>query len=182
MKFKILTILIFVFFFSVELVSAIGLGANPSFFDFELRIGQSKEAKILVFNISKEAGIFQVSPDELNDWIKIEPNNFRLEAGENKEVKIKILAKEEGRKATNISVLATPLERSSFSVGPGIKIPLKLNVGEERPIFLASLLAALNQNWPWLIIGILIICLILIFGIKYLKGRKLTRHPQRNYE
>src|SRR4030042_3669372 len=88
MKFKILIILFFSFLFSFNSALAIGIGAKPSFLDLELKVDQSKEVKILVYNISQEAGIFQVFPDELNEWIKIEPTNFRLEAGENKEIKI----------------------------------------------------------------------------------------------
>ena len=176
MKFKILIILLFVFclLFSFDSALAIGIGAKPSFLDLELKVGQSKEVKILVYNISQEAGIFQVFPDELNEWIKIEPNNFRLEAGENKEVKIKILAKEEGSKASNLSVLATPLNRQSFSVGPGLKIPLRLNIKEGRSIFLASLLGAISQNWTWTI-GILAIFLIGLFLIKCLERQKKRR-------
>ena len=175
MKFKILTIIfsIFCFLFCFGQVLAIGIGATPSFLDLELKLGQSKEVKILVYNISQEAGIFQVFPDELKEWIKIEPNNFRLEAGEDKEVKIKILAKEGGGKTTNLSISATSLDRQSFSIGPGLKIPMRLTVREERPIFLASVLEALRKNLSLISIAILIgIFLIGFFLIKYLKKRK----------
>lgn len=173
MKFKILIILFFCFLLSFDSALAIGIGAKPSFLDLELKVGQSKEVEILVYNISQEPGIFQVFPDELNTWIKIEPNNFRLEAGENKEVKITVLAKEEGGKAIYLSVLANPLDRSSFSVGPGLKIPLRLDVSKEGSIFLASVLEALRQNLSLISIVILIgIFLIGFFLIKYLKKRK----------
>jgi len=181
MKFKIFLIsfLIFCFFLSIDQVLALGVGANPSFLDLELKVNQQKEAKILVYNISQEPGIFQIFPEELKDWIKIRPDNFRLEAGENKEVEIKVLAKEGGQRATDLSVSAIPLDRQSFSISPGLKIPLRLNVMEERPIFLASVLEAFRQSWPWLIVGILVICLIGIFLIKYFKRRKkiIARGP-----
>lgn len=181
MKFKILTILLFVFcfLFSFDSVLAIGIGTKPPFLDLELRVGQSKKTKILVYNISQEAGIFQVFPDELNDWIKIEPNNFRLEAEENREVKITILAKEDGIKATNLSVLANPLDRQSFSVGPGLKVPLRLNVKKERLIFLAFALGFISQNWIW-IAGILMVCLIGFFLVKYFKREKKAVSPPEN--
>jgi hypothetical protein len=184
MKFKILIILffsfLFSFLFSFNSVLAIGIGVKPSFLDLELKVGQSKEIKILVYNISQEAGIFQVFPDELNEWIKIEPNNFRLEAGENKEVKIKILAKEEGERVTNLSVLATPLNRRSFSVGPGLKIPLKLNVNKEKSIFLASVLEVFKQSLPWILVEILAIVLIGLFLLKFLKRREKVIAPPEN--
>ena len=182
MKFKILIILLFVFclLFFFDSALAIGIGAKPSFLDLELKVGQSKEVKILVYNISQEAGIFQVFPDELNEWIKIEPNNFRLEAGENEGIKIKILAKEEGERVTNLSVLAIPLDRRSFSVGPGLKIPLKLNVKEERSIFLASVLEAFRQGLPWISVGISAIVLIGFFLLKYFKRKKKVIAPPEN--
>ena len=180
MKFKILIILFFSFLFSFNSALAIGIGAKPSFLDLELKVGQSKEVKILVYNISQEAGIFQVFPDELNEWIKIEPNNFRLEAGENKEVKITVSAKEGGGKAINLSVLASPLDRRSFSVGPGLKIPLRLNVKEERPIFLASVSEAFRQSLPRISVGILAIVLIGFFLLRYFKRRKKVIAPPEN--
>lgn len=163
---------IFCFLFSFNQVSAIGIGASPSSLDLELKLGQPKEVKILVYNISKEAGIFKVFPDELNDWIKITPDNFRLEAGENREIKIEIIAKENGRKATNLSVSATPLDRASFSLSPGLKIPLKLSIEDKKEFFSASISEALKQNAFFLTIIIFIICLAGFFLIKYIKKRK----------
>ena len=182
MKFKILVILFFIlcFFLSFDLTLAIGIGTKPSGLDLELKVGQSKEAEILVYNISQEAGIFQVAPDELNEWIEIEPNNFRLEAEENRKIKIKILAKEEGKKAANLSVSATPLDRRSFSVGPGLKIPLRLNIEEEKSIFLASLLETISQNWTWVIGTSMIISIIGLFLVKYLKRRRKVVKPPDN--
>jgi len=174
MKFKILTILFFTFcfLFAFDQVRSIGLGANPSFLDLELKLGQSKEVKILVYNISKEAGIFKVFPDDLNDWIKITPDNFRLEAGENKEVRIEIIAKENGRKTTNLSASAIPLDKSSFSVNPGLKIPLRLNVEGKKEFFLASVFEAFNRNGFLAAIIILIICFAGFFLVKYIRKRK----------
>lgn len=180
MKFKILIILFFCFLLSFDLALAIGIGAKPSSLDLELKVGQPKKTEILVYNISQEAGIFQVFPDELADWIKIEPNNFRLEAGENKEVKIKILAKEGGGKTTNLSISATSLDRQSFSIGPGLKIPMRLTVREERPIFLASVLETFRQSLPWILVGISAIVLIGLFLLKYFKRRKKVIAPPDN--
>jgi len=179
MKFKALAILLFASYllFSYEWVLAIGIGAKPSSLDLELKLGQPKKAKILVYNLSQEAGIFQVFPDELNEWIKIEPSNFRLEAGENKEVKITALAREEGKRATNLSISATPLDRQSFGVSPGLKIPLRLNAKEEKPIFTAFVLETISQNWVW-VAGILVILFLIgFFLIRYFRRRKTTTHP-----
>lgn len=173
MRFKILIILLFVFsfLFFFDSVLAIGVGAKPSFLDLELKVGQPEKTKILVYNISQEAGIFQVFPDQLNEWIEIEPNNFRLEAGENKEVKITVLAKEDGRKTTNLSILAKPLNRRSFGALSGIKIPLRLNIEEKGPSFLASILNAIRRNWVLSIMVFitLVAILIVFYLIRYFK-------------
>ncbi len=182
-KFKLFCLILFSvsgFQFFSNSALAVGIGVEPSFLDFELKIGQIKTGKILVYNISQEPGIFQVFPDDLNDWLKIEPNNFRLEAGENKEVKIEIKAKEKGRRATNFSVVSLPLDRRSFSISPGLKIPLRLNIKEESPIFLASVVAAVFQGWNWLLLGILVIYLIGFFLVKCFKRRKKVIAPPEN--
>lgn len=182
MRSKILVILVFIFcsLFSFDSTFAIGIGAKPSVLDLELKVGKSKKTEILVYNLSQEAGIFQVFSEELNEWIKIEPNNFRLEAEENKKVKITVLPKEEGIKAINLSVLATPLNRRSFSVGPGLKIPLRLNVKEEKSIFLASLLKVISQNWIWIIGALMIISIIGFFLVRYFKKRRRIITPPEN--
>jgi hypothetical protein len=179
MKLNILIILFFIFcfLFSFDLTLAIGIGTKPSSLDLELKVGQPEETKILVYNLSQEAGIFQIFADELNEWIKIEPNSFRLEAEENRNVRITILAKEEGRKAINLSILATPLDRRSFSVGPGLKIPLKLNIKKEKLIFLASLSEVISQSWIWVTGTLLIILITGFFLVKYFKNRKATTRP-----
>ena len=167
MKFKILIILLFsfCFLFSCKPVSAIGVGAKPSVLDLELKAGQSEKTKILVYNLSQEAGIFQVFPDELKEYIEIKPDNFRLEAGESKEIKITVLVQEDGKKTTNLSVLGMPLDRRSFSVSSGIKIPLRLNVQKRKLVLSAAILHAISENWVW-ILGMLA---ILFFIVKYFK-------------
>jgi len=181
MRLKILVILFLVLFscFCFDSALAIGIGAKPSFLNLELKVGQPKQTKILVYNLSQESGIFQISPDELNKEIKVEPSNFRLEAGENKKVKITILPKEEGIKAINLSVSANSLDRQSFSVGPGLKIPLRLNIEKRKSTFLASLLEAISQNWIW-VTGILVVFLIRFSLAKYLKKRKKIAAPPEN--
>ena len=181
MKLNILIILFFVlcFLFPFYSISAIGIGAKPSSLDLELKVNQSKKAKILVYNLSQEAGIFQVSPDELGNWIKINPNNFRLEAGENKKVEITLLAKEEGKKVINLSVLGSPLDRRSFSALSGIKIPLRLNVERQGSVFLAFISNTVSQHWIW-IAGILVIILIGLTLVKYFRRRKKVVQPPDN--
>lgn len=132
------------------MVSAIGIGTKPSILDLELRVGQPKKTNILVYNISNEPGIFQVLPEELKNWIEIEPSNFRLESGENQKVQITFLAKGDGIKRTNLSVLAKPLDRRSFSINSGIKVPVQLNIQGEDRKFLASISSFISENSIWI--------------------------------
>lgn len=154
---------------------AIGVGANASFLNLELKVKQPQSVKISVFNISNEAGIFRVYPDELSDWIKISPNNFRLEAGESREVEISVFAKKMGIRATNISVLSEPLGRQSFSVGSGIKIPLRLNVSYDKSYLLASVFSALNSAAFSLFAGILSVFFFAILAAKYFFAKKIKK-------
>lgn len=169
MRFKLFAIIcLFLFsFFFYDSVFAIGIGANPSSLDLEMKLNEVKESEILVYNISRDPEIFQIFPDELNDWIKVEPDNFRLEAGETKKIKIIVSAKKEGRFAIDLSIVANPLDRQNFSIGSGLKIPLRLNIkGQEKSIFLASVLEGLKRGLSWLLILISII-LIIFFLMKY---------------
>ncbi len=172
MKIKFLLFFIFLSFFSFNSVLAAGIGVSPSSLVLKLGTGELKETKISVYNISQEAGIFQVFPEKLNDWIKIVPDNFRLEAGEKKEVEIKVSAKGKGIKTTDISILFAPLDRSSFGINSGIKIPLKLIIDGEQSLFLASIYWTLRQNSFKISIGTLAICLIGIFLVISLKRKK----------
>jgi len=174
MKLKALIVLFFVFcfLFPCSSVSAIGVGANPSFLDLELELNQLKETEILVYNIAGGPGIFQVFPDEFGQWIKIEPDSFKLEAGENKVVRVKIFAERPGQKKTNLSILAVSLDRASFNVGAGIKIPLNLNVKRSKSSLLASALELLKNNLFRAFIMGFVICLSGFFLIKYLYLKK----------
>ena len=181
MRFKISIITIFVFclLLSFNSVFAIGIGAKPSSLNLDLEINQPKKAKILIYNVSQEAGIFQVYADELSEWIKVEPNNFRLEARETKEVEIAITAKDGGIKTTNISILATPLNRQSFSALSGIKIPLRLDISEDKLPLSASILETISREWFWLV-TILIVFLAGFYLAKYFKERKLLKNKSQN--
>ena len=147
------------------LILAVGVGADPSFLDLMLKRGQPQEVEILVYNISQEAAIYQIFPDQLNDWIKAEPANFRLESGENRVVKIKVLAEKAGKKETNISLLAAPLDRGGFSISSGIKIPVKLIVEKEKSIFLASVSAFFSRNW--ILMLAVITTAVLVFAFEH---------------
>lgn len=142
---------------------AIGIGTNASYLGLELELKKPQSVKISVFNISDEAGIFQIFPDELNDWIKISPNNFRLEAGENKEIEITVFGKKRGIRATNLSVLAQPLDRQSFSVGSGLKIPLRLRTKDDKTHLLASISESLSKTFPSILFAIISLIFLIIF-------------------
>lgn len=178
MRIKILSILVFIFLFLIpaDLILALGVGANVSSLDLEMKLRESGSVKISVFNISQEAGIFRVFPDELGDWIKISPDDFRLEAGESKEVKIDAFAKKTGIMATNLSILAEPLNRQGLSVGSGLKIPLRLNVNDKKTFFLASAFSAVSQIFPPLLFVVIFLSFFVIFSrLKSLMKNKVRK-------
>lgn len=176
-KIKFFPVLFFAFcllFFS-ESVFAIGIGVAPSVLDLETKLKSLTEAKILVYNLSDEPVIFEISVDELKNQIITEPDNFRLEAGEKKEVAVKISAKMEGITKTNLSISAMSLDRKSFSVSSGIKIPVSIKSSKENNIFLASILDIFKKNISLPAIYIIFASGFIIFLLfKFLKRKRRT--------
>ncbi|RJQ31424.1 hypothetical protein C4572_02470 [Candidatus Parcubacteria bacterium] len=142
---------------------AVGIGVRPSDLNINVSLNQQKTADLIVYNLSAEPAVFDVYSDELNSWITIAPNNFRLEAEETKVIKITVNGKEAGRTATNISVVAKGLNKRLFNADSGIKVPLKINVTKN--------VASLSRPVVILLsIGAVFVCLVSWFMLKF--GRK----------
>lgn len=161
---KVFLVLLMISQFALAIpVLAVGVGVRPSFLDLELSVGQVHISKIIVYNISQEAAIFKVYPDELANWITVEPADFRLEASENKEIKIVIKANVEGRHATNLSVVASPLDKRLFNADSGIKVPVRLDVRAGAGGFFSNFYIFMAL---WLGFSVILICLVIFIVIK----------------
>lgn len=178
MKTKIFTLSFCAFLFFSSGAFAAGIGAKPASLDFTAAANETAQKKILVYNLSQEPAIFRIFPDGFKEWIRAEPDSFRLEANENREVIISILAEKNGSFTSNISIISSPIDRGGFSALPGIKIPLRLNIEKEKPHSLYSLFAASvsdffrRDNIPDAVILAVFLLAILFFAIRAKKIRK----------
>ena len=142
---------------------AVGLSVFPKELKVSVEAGETAVQKLNVKNPSGEVAIFEVYPDDLEKFIKLSPTSFILEFGENREVAVKITPKEEGLFKTNISVVASPMAKSSFNTGSGVKIPLEITVAKNTSWLLAAI-----SNLPLNSSRVLVIALLfLIVGIGY---------------
>lgn len=157
-------------------VGAVGVGVKPSYLELTLPAGQVAEAKLNIYNVSLEPAQFKIYPDELKDWIKVEPADFRLEASEVKAVKIYITAKEDGKQATNLSVVATPLDKRQFNADSGIKVPVRLNISPGATRLWENIFVFMVL---WYLLCLAIICLVVIIVIKLRKPTLIQRLARR---
>src|SRR3989339_170130 len=107
---------------------AAGISVSPSRLNFELSAGAVASQNITVENLTAEPVIFRLYADEFGDELVLQPDDFRMEVGEKRKVKIIARPKTAGLKATNLSIVAQDLDRRQFNVLTGVKIPLTLKV------------------------------------------------------
>ena len=143
---------------------AVGVGVKPKEINLPVKVGRETVTEFLVINVAQEPAIYQIYPDALEDEIKIEPTDFQLESGGNQLVKAKIIIKTPGRFSTNISVVARPLGVGGLATASGVKIPVTIT-------------ASGIPLW-WLILGLMIACLLIIFTVLLIK--KKGKSPVRD--
>jgi P pilus assembly chaperone PapD len=74
-----------------QTVAAIAVGVTPASLDFDVQVGSSDTISLLVINTGTEITNYKVYADEeYADWFDISPDTFNLNAGEQKEVKLKL--------------------------------------------------------------------------------------------
>ena len=144
---------------------ALGIGVKPDRLDLEVKVGEEKEAKILVSNIGDKPAFYKVYPDSLEKEVIIKPTEFRLEPNGSQSIKVNVLMKKQGNFSTSLSVVAYPPEARSLTMASGVKLPI---------IITAS-------GFPlWLIllgVGIILcICVIPFFVLKLEKKDKHENH------
>lgn len=115
-------------FYSSQSARAMGISIKPKSLFIVAKEGETIEREILATNISDEALIYKVYLDSNNKEVSFLPDNFRLESGEHKLVKVKLKAKHVGTVKTRISVLAKPLSGQDFSILSGVKINLTYQI------------------------------------------------------
>lgn len=109
-------------------IQAVSISVKPKEIALKTKVNQIVGKELLVTNISDEALVYRVYTDRPNNEIQFLPNNFRLESGENKVVKIELRGQKTGLTKAQISLLAKPLGSSDFTILSGAKIDLTYEV------------------------------------------------------
>ncbi|OGY82352.1 MAG: hypothetical protein A3F54_02265 [Candidatus Kerfeldbacteria bacterium RIFCSPHIGHO2_12_FULL_48_17] len=119
------------FWLSATPALAIGVGAKPSHLEMNFANRNTQTTEVIVFNLSDEAAALTIAPDELRDWITIEPTTLELAAQEHATVKVTITPQDSGQVTTNLSITAESLHKQGFNPASGIKIPINIQVQEK---------------------------------------------------
>lgn len=139
-------------------VSAVGIGVTPGNLTFRVQAGASDTESLFVINTGTEISNYVVYVDEdYADWFDISPDNFSLDASENKEVILKLRSPFSTKGNYEFKVYTVSSSPSSdFNVGSGIKVPVHVFVSN----------AGLK-------IGLLLLIIVIgTGGLYYFKNRK----------
>lgn len=113
-----------------QIVSAFGVGVTPGNLDFSAQIGGSDTKLLFVFNTGTEVSNYKVYVDkDYADWFDISPDNFTLNANENKEVILTLKPQISAIGDFNFMAYVVVSSTSSdISISHGIKIPVHAKV------------------------------------------------------
>jgi len=109
-------------------VSAMGVGLSPTSLDLIVGNDGLARAELTISNPSQEAGLFTVAADDYADWFIFQPSELRLDPQSQQKVKVLVKPNQTGRYASNLSILAYPLDTRSFKAASGVKVPFNLTV------------------------------------------------------
>lgn len=161
-----LALAITVFFFSVSIASAVGLSVSPPELNASGTIFKAARTRFTVKNSSNEVALFEIYPDDFTDEIKLSPESFILNPGDNKEISAETNFKKSGKYRTDISVVAKPIAGSSFKAAGGLKIPFTADIGEERALLSGLLISSVSRE-TLIVLSVILALAVLIFGVKY---------------
>lgn len=129
MKTKYLFLIIICCFFTgINFASAVSIGVKPIKIETESKIGEKISTEMLIKNTSNEPALYKIYPDDYQRNIKIVPNEFKLDSNEEKVIKVNSVFWLPGKKSTDLSVVARPLNVGSALSLPGVKVPFESKV------------------------------------------------------
>ncbi|MEK7569919.1 MAG: hypothetical protein AAB515_00540 [Patescibacteria group bacterium] len=105
---------------------AAGILVQPSSLRVEVPVGQTREEKFTVQNLTDAPATFTVSADELPEVFQIPDNKFSLTGQERKTVNVRITPTAGGVSTTNLSIVAASSEPTTFNAAAGVKVPVTL--------------------------------------------------------
>lgn len=140
-----------------QTVLAFGVGVTPGNLDFSAQIGDSDTESLFVINTGTEVSNYKVYVDkDYADWFDISPDNFTLNANENKEVILKLKPHTSAAGDFNFMAYVVVSSTSSdVSIGHGIKIPVHAKISNSG-----------------IMLTILLILIIVGAGVGYLIRKK----------
>jgi hypothetical protein len=122
---------IIIFLFILQLLFSFAandasIGVKPDKIEIKGIVGKALLREILVFNAGSAPGTYVLSADDEQGLIKIEPQEFVLEAGAERLVKISAKNYFPKTVNTNISVVSRPLDSNGLAAAAGVKVPILL--------------------------------------------------------
>ena len=108
---------------------AAGIGIAPEFFDIYLDSpAQNSQVVMGVFNTGENPALYRVFPDDLDQLILVDQEQFRLEAGESREIEIQIKSFPPGKYQTTLSIVGEDINADLSIPKTGVKIPITVSV------------------------------------------------------
>lgn len=157
---KHIIICIIIYLITSQSVTAVAVGVTPGNLDFDTQVCISDTRSLFIINTGSEVTNYKVYVDEdYAGWFDISPGSFNLNAGENKEVKLKLQPpiSTKGEFEFKAYVVASS-PSSDFSLGSGIKVPVCATVSN------SGITAA-----------IILVIMILVAGVYYrIRKKKST--------
>lgn len=135
--------------------SAIGVSATPATLSVKTSVGKEVVARFTVRNPSKEVGLFEAYPEEFEEILTLIPSRFVLEAGEKREVLVRVMRREAGALRTAIAVEAHPLGEPAFGVGGGVRLPFSLEVRGGATLLAGVFASTAGRFGAWFLVGLL---------------------------
>jgi P pilus assembly chaperone PapD len=165
---KYLSPSIFIFMIAPTIALAAGIQVSPSRLEFSLNSGAQQSKDIVVANPTANVQLFEISADDFQNAISINPESFTLEAGARKTVSITVNPKSLPQNqsqlfGTNLSVVSQPLANSSLGVGAGVKLPFVISFSP----------APKNNPAPLIVYKTAALVFVLLITIWFIKKRRL---------
>lgn len=151
MKYRVGISIIVGILFAGASVFAAGLSVTPSKVVETIEAGEESRTSLVVSNPTQDVSLIEVYPDDLVQFIRIEPRSFTLEPAGTREVDIAVNFEDEGVYSSFVSVVARPLGDRTFKAGSGIKIPVNYTVVEHVE----------EKKWDMPFVGIVVLDVVL---------------------
>lgn len=150
-------------------LAASALGVNPEELNFRVDPGHQCTKTMSIVNDGNEAATYQIYVDEEHaDWFTIRLSQITLEPQQSGELEITVSPPLTTFGEHTAFVYISPVEPSSgFQVALGIKLTANIEVDVG-----GYLMDILEDNFPYIIIGVLVVIAIIFFILAVVRPRR----------